>query len=930
MKNSPTKIDRLSQEINNLKLELIQTQEKFKVAEETLQAIQTGEVDALVMMTEEGRRIFTLQGADYIYQRLVEQMGEGAATLSDEGLILYCNQKLSDLLKYPLKNLIGSTLESFISVKDQKAFTLLLQKIKKDENLSIELSLLNTENSIEIPVKLSITQLEIDNFTVNSVVITDITESKVKEATKLNQVLNKAIATITRYRVFLDRTWIIDYWSEGCELLLGYTSTELIAHQNLWRDNIHPDDLEYFSQQAFDDNHRQKTIDVEYRFRHKDGNYRWITSSQIFEWDDINNCWLVTAILLDITKRKQEEKALFESEQKLKVLLEYSPAVIFMLDLENKVTLVSRAYEELIGISADKLLGKSIYDIWTKEQADEFTKVNRQVIENKTILTVEEVLPQPDGHTYLTIKFPLYDAEGQVNGIGGISTDINEKKQLEKQFYHIQRLESLGTLASGIAHDFNNILTPILGVSQMLPMKFPNVDEQTQRLFTLLTNSSKRAINLVKQILSFSRVEEGQYSVLQINDILSDIINVAEQTFPKSIEISTDIPKDKLWHIWADPTQLHQVLMNLMINARDAMKSGGILTISAENRVFKPTESNLPKISTKGLNPSLSEANMTNQSPNNNTETNNHYVSISIADTGVGIPPELLERIFEPFFTTKEVGKGTGLGLSSVTGIVKNHGGFIDVYSELGNGAKFTVFLPAIEKQITTAITEKEIRGGNGELILIVDDEKAIQEIVKTALENLNYRTLIASDAREALSIYGEQPQEIMVILLDMMMPHFSGTDAIKALRKINPEVKIIASSGLITNRKLAKQAGVDTFLLKPYSIEQLLETITQLIFTDREKSIKTISSASPRLSNKEILQTSLGKMPLPWLEKMYDASYCVDADVMLELIEEIPPEEMTLSNALKDLVNDFNIDLIMELTEAEILNSSLFPNPPY
>lgn len=911
MKNPQADINQLSQEINNLKLELTQTREKLKVAEETLQAIQTGEVDALVMNPEEGGRIFTLQGADHIYQLLVEQMGEGAATISDEGLILYCNQKLSELLNYPLKNLIGSSLESFISKKDQKAFVLLLEKIRKKENLTLELSLIKPENQTETPVKLSITKLEIDNISLNSVIITDITESKVKEATKLNQVLNKAIAAINRYRAFPDRTWIMDYWSEGCERLLGYTSAELLINPDLWKDNIHPEDLLYFIQKAFEDSSHQKSIDVEYRFRHKDTTFRWITSNQLFEWDEINNYWLVTAILFDTTKRKNAEMKIAEQA----TLIDIVSDAIFVHDLEDKILFWNKGAENLYGWKQSEILGQTAHSLFNLNQEELLKEAVSIVLEKgswhgeiQEITKTGKKIIVASSKTLIRYKFSTEKSILVVN------TDITEKKQLEKQFYHIQRLESLGTLASGIAHDFNNILTPILGVSQMLPMKFTNVDEKTQRMFTLLSNSAKRAINLVKQILSFSRVEEGQYSVLQIESILSEIINVVEQTFPKSIKLSTHIPSE-LSTIFADATQLHQVFMNLIINARDAMKSGGILTISAENSVLEPSKSNLPKTSTQGLNLLPTEANF--QDTESSLDANNNYVSISIADTGVGIPPELLEQIFEPFFTTKEVGKGTGLGLSTVAGIIKNHGGFVNVYSELGKGTKFTVFLPTIEKEVTTSTIEKEIVRGNGELILIVDDETAIQEMTKTALENLNYRTLIANDGIEALSVDREQPQEIMVILLDMMMPNLDGINAIEALQKINPKVKIIASSGLITNRKWAKKAGVSSFLLKPYSIEQLSETITQLIFTDKEKSSKIISSFSKNLSNREILKTSLGNMSLEWLQRMYDASYCVDADVMLELIEEIPPEEIALANALKDLIHDFNIDIIMELTSS-------------
>jgi nitrogen-specific signal transduction histidine kinase len=401
------------------------------------------------------------------------------------------------------------------------------------------------------------------------------------------------------------------------------------------------------------------------------------------------------------------------------------------------------------------------------------------------------------------------DEAGNPKSILTVDTDITEKKQLEAQFYQAQRLESLGTLASGIAHDMNNLLTPIMAVSQLLPIKLPNLDEQNRRLLEILTDNAKRGAELVKQILSFARSDEEERVILQPKYAIEETERIIKETFPKSIAIHILIPSQNLWTISANSTQISQVLMNLCVNARDAMPNGGRLTIAAEN---------------VSVDENYAEMNVDAKVGN--------YVAITVADTGCGIPKEIEERIFDTFFTTKESGKGTGLGLSTAIGIVKNHGGFVKVESEVGTGSQFQVFFPASDTVVRQEDSNSQIVRGNGELILVVDDEASIREITKTSLINYNYRVLTASDGIDAISIYAQQRNEIGVVLMDIQMPSLSGGNAIRVLRRINPQLKIIAISGLVSNRELLEDLGIEvqTFLSKPYTIKQLLDTIQFVI----------------------------------------------------------------------------------------------------
>lgn len=363
-------------------------------------------------------------------------------------------------------------------------------------------------------------------------------------------------------------------------------------------------------------------------------------------------------------------------------------------------------------------------------------------------------------------------------------------------------MESIGTLASGIAHDLNNVLSPILMSVQLLQTKYQ--DRRDRQILSIVENNAKRGANLVKQVLSFARGIEGDRTVLQVKHLILEMKQIVEQTFPKSITVNTEIQPD-LWNVCGDSTQLHQVLMNLCLNARDAMSTSGTLTISADNIVIDESYARMHLDAQVGS-----------------------YIVIKIADTGVGISNELLYRIFEPFFTTKEFGKGTGLGLSTVMGIVKGHGGFISVSSTIGKGTKFKVYLPAVQTDAELSSDDLEMPIGQGQWILVVDDELAITEITATSLEHHNYKVITASDGIEAIALYAQHKNKISAAIIDMMMPNMDGTTAINTLRKMNPLLRIIAVSGLATCEQtlLNHKTTHTVFLPKPYTAQELLKIL--------------------------------------------------------------------------------------------------------
>jgi PAS domain S-box-containing protein len=392
-----------------------------------------------------------------------------------------------------------------------------------------------------------------------------------------------------------------------------------------------------------------------------------------------------------------------------------------------------------------------------------------------------------------------------------ISRDKTEQLNLEAQLRRAQRMESLGTLAGGIAHDLNNVLAPILMSIQILNAKI--TDPIMKKVIASLEAGTKRGSEIIKQVLTFARGTEKDFAPQQLRYVISEVEAIMKQTFPKNIQLRIGTSKDLL-PILGDATQLNQVLMNLCINARDAMPEGGRLTVTAENISM---DENFARL-ILGAHPG-------------------QYIMLTVADTGMGIPLEIQEKIFEPFFTTKEKGKGTGLGLSTVYAIVRSHNGFIKLYSEFGKGTEFKIFIPTTQQKekVSEPILNKEIVRGNGERILVVDDELFVLQITKEILEVQGYTVLLATDGAEATALFaGSKKESISLVITDMNMPLMDGSSTIRALRRLDPKLKIVVSSGLLTDVNSAGLGGLDIqgYLTKPYTAEQLL-IMVQKVLTD-------------------------------------------------------------------------------------------------
>ncbi|MEQ1860645.1 MAG: PAS domain S-box protein [Chthoniobacteraceae bacterium] len=594
------------------------------------------------------------------------------------------------------------------------------------------------------------------------------------------------------------------YVSPAYEKIWGRTCLDLYASPRNWLDAIHPDDRAGVLEAALS-KQVQGTYDEEYRIVRQDGSIRWIRDRAFPVTNAAGKVHRVVGVARDITPRKQAEERLREQA----AMLDHAHDAIVVRDIHTrKVTFWNKGAERLYGWKAEEAAGQDIGELIFADAAGP-DRITQALLEDGEWRGEVNHITRASRQLVVSCHATLVrDSCGVPRSALVIYFDITEQKDLERRFLRAQRMESIGTLASGIAHDLNNILSPIMMSAPLLRGDMPQ--EMRDEIVDTIEMSAERGAQIVKQVLTFGRGLEGEKVPLPVETLIKEIIKISFETFPRSITLSTSIEPD-LPRVLGDATQIHQILLNLCVNARDAMPAGGKLRLRASTIDVDPGYASMLPDARPG-----------------------RFVLVQVSDTGSGIPAEILERIFDPFFTTKGIGHGTGLGLSTVLGIVKSHDGFLHVNSLPGEGTTFHVYLPvASDEDAAPAAPSLDLPpSGQGELVLVVDDEPRIAAAARLILERHGYRVVSACDGTEAVAAIARDSVGISAMLTDLMMPVMDGMALIRAVRRITPALPVLASSGLGEKTQLAelKALGVGTVLTKPYSADSLLRALHALL----------------------------------------------------------------------------------------------------
>jgi PAS domain S-box-containing protein len=574
-------------------------------------------------------------------------------------------------------------------------------------------------------------------------------------------------------------------------------------------------DFDFFSEE-----HARQTFEEEQQIIRTGKPMRGTTRKEI--WSDGRQTWTLTSKLpfrnargeiigtFGISKDITWNVLNAEQLRSQAALLDIKQDAIYVRDFSGRIIYWNEGANHLYGWSMAEARGRTVKELNLALDPNESAQALESVQEHnewsgemrQKNRAGREILVQ--SHWNLIRK-----RDGAPKAILVLNTDITKKRELEVQLLRAQRLESIGTLSSGLAHDLNNVLAPIMMAVHLL--KDCEVDKEKLSLLQTLETCSERGANIIRQMLMFARGLKGQRVRLNPKHLIQEMERIVREIFPRSIEIQVSISRDPCT-LMADPTQFQQILMNLCVNARDAMLQGGTLTLDLKQVQLDEK--------TTGIHPKARPG---------------VYVVITVADTGIGMPPELKDKIFDPFFTTKQPGHGTGLGLTIVLGIVENYGGFVQLESQPGKGSSFHVYLPAVpenNEHRDAAAQSTVLAKGNGEVVLVVDDESAILSFATALLKHNGYQTLIAADGQEGLKLFEQQHGAIDLVLCDLIMPQMDGLQMVRELRRIQPNIRTILISGMREENRIseAQAAGIDMVLHKPFTAEQLLTSVKQTL----------------------------------------------------------------------------------------------------
>jgi two-component system, cell cycle sensor histidine kinase and response regulator CckA len=762
-----------------------------------------------------------LRESEELLKATIEATADGILVVDENGEVLHANKRFAQIWKIP---------NELIETKDDKkllAYVLdqllypseFLRKVQELYNsIDEDFDTIHFKNG-QILERKSCPLMRNEEISGRVWSFRDVTEQKkaMKALQKSEERHRIYFENISDVIFSIDPDFRIINISPSVERILGYKPDKMIGKPIQDLNVLDPDSLE----KAFSDMMKvfsgERIPLSQYEFISKDGTRRFgeVSANPLIREGKIV---AMISVARDITERKRIEDALKQSEEKYRIVLEANPDPVVVYDMEGNVTYFNMAFTNVFGWTLEECVGKSM-DVFVPTDAWPKTRMMiNKVLSGENFSGIETRRYTKKGNIIpVSISGAIYrDKNGNPMGSVINLRDISEQKELEMQFQQAQKMDAIGTLAGGIAHDFNNLLMGIQGCTSLMSF---DIDSNHPNLEYLnrIENYIKNASSLTKQLLGFAR--RGKYEIKPTD--VNDIVNKSSEMFgrtKKEITIHKKFRPD-IWTVEVDQPQIEQVLLNLYVNAWQAMSGTGDLYLQTENIILNDND-----VKPYGLN-------------------SGRYVKISVTDTGVGIDETIQHRIFDPFFTTKEVSRGTGLGLASVYGIIKNHSGIINANSKKGEGATFNIFLPASEKKIIKEkMIQKEILKGS-ETILLVDDEDMILDVGRDLLEKLGYEVLAVKSGIEALEIYKSKQKRIDIVILDMVMPKMGGGDTYEKLKDIDPDIKVLLSSGYSIDGQASKilSRGCDGFIQKPFDIKSLSLEIRKILDNDFKNSSQSL-----------------------------------------------------------------------------------------
>ena len=615
------------------------------------------------------------------------------------------------------------------------------------------------------------------------------------------------------YRCANDKNWTMEFVSEGCFHLTGYHPADLVANRTVaYEEIIDPANRDGVRKTVEEAIARRGSFEMTYRIRTASGEQKWVWERGRGVFSAQDGLLALEGFISDISERRKAEEALRQSEERYRLALEATQEIMYDWDIANDTVFWNPNLTSMLGYEPEEMGGK--LERWLgRVHPDDAARVRREVaaaVGHGEIFSSEYRARRKTGEyaALLDRGLILRDPDGKAVRLVGAITDLTASKQLQDQLRQVQKIEAVGRLAGGIAHDFNNLLTALLGSTELLQRRLAE-DHLAQQELATIQRTARRAATFTQGLLAFARRQVLEPISLEVNTFISEALPMLRRLIPENIRIDFRTGGGLLT-VRADRGQLTQILMNLCVNARDAMPAGGTITISTEN----VTMDKAFIADHEGAKPG-------------------RYVSLGVTDTGDGIAPDDMPHIFEPFFTTKDRGKGTGLGLSTVYGIVKQHGGFVYADSRLGNGCTFSVYLPAIAAQgrLREDPVEPATRGGP-ETILVVEDEAEVRQILVQALSGFGYHVYEAVDGMDALTLLRSGDCAIDLVLTDVVMPRMGGMELCQAARAITPGLRFLFSSGYTEDTVhvgFVKKEGI-FFLAKPYGIDTLARKVREVL----------------------------------------------------------------------------------------------------